>query len=84
MSESSSIIKGPVLTQKYELKKLGVLKDEIEIILPTKEDIKNSDTLYIFIEDKFGNKQFIPIDCRKIKEFVILTNKEEAIKKCSK
>lgn len=82
MGDAIKVIKGSIPIKKYVLEELGVLEDEIKITIPTQEDLKKSVTLYLFVENIYGYKQFVPVDSKNLKEMVILTNKEEALAKC--
>lgn len=73
-SPSDSIV---LNNTQYKEKK----KDEASITLPTEEDIKNSDTMYLFVENTHGSKQFIPFDCTNLKELTICNSKEKIIEK---
>jgi hypothetical protein len=81
VSDPSKVIKGHKDHKKLKLKELGALTNEIKVTLPTQEDIENSNTLYLYVENNNGSKQFIPVDCSNIKEFLFLTDKEEALEK---
>lgn len=59
-------------------------KDEAIIRLPTEEDIKNSDTMYLYVENTHGSKQFIPFDCTNLKELTICNSKKKVIEKFNK